>query len=282
MLGGFHLESTFREATVFKTTRTILALDLTLALSILVSGVACGGGAVSDGSSGSGIPSQVFRDDFGGTTLDSSVWQVATWSEHGGQTGSERCYVRDGCLVLEFKNDPAHFAAHGLYLSSAIQSRGTFLYGRWEARLKPSRVPGVLNSFYTIDWGPSGNGTKQEIDIEFLTKSFGNELGEVHYAVHAEGRPSFNTNPDISLPFDPSADFHVYGIEITPSEIRWTVDGVLRQTYAYNPTGITINAPYQLKLNAWSSTSWVGGPPAAGTVCTYLIDWIQFTPMPQS
>jgi len=25
---------------------------------------------------------------------------------------------------------------------------------------------------------------------------------------------------------------------------------------------------------------WVGGPPAANTVCKYYIDWIQFTPYP--
>jgi len=218
-----------------------------------------------------------FRDDFNGATVDSAVWQVAGWQEHGGQTSAERCYVQDGCLNMEFENDASYFAEHGLYLSSAIQSRDTFRYGLWEARLKPTQVSGVLNSFYTIDWG-DGSGTKQEIDIEFLTKSFTASSGEVHYAVHAEGRPSFNTNPDVSLSFDPSADFHVYGIDITPTEIRWTVDGTLMRTYAYSDSGITIDAPYQLKLNAWSSTSWIGGPPVADTVCTYRIDWIQFTP----
>ena len=224
------------------------------------------------------LPGSSFRDDFSAATLDPGVWQVAAWAEHGGQTDAARCYAKDGFLTMEFENDAAYFAAHGLFLSSALQTRATFLYGRWEARLKPSSVPGVLNSFYTIDWG-DGSGTKQEIDIEFLTKSFGGGGGEVHYAVHAEGKTSFNTNPDVSLAFDPSADFHVYAIEITPTEIQWTVDGTLLKTYAYSDAGVTINAPYQLKLNAWSQANWIGGPPVADTVCTYLIDWIQFTPM---
>jgi hypothetical protein len=221
------------------------------------------------------------RDDFNASVINASVWQVAGWSEHGGQTGAARCYAKDGFLTMEFLNDTAYFNAHGLYLSSAIQTWGTFLYGRWEARLKPSNVPGVLNSFYTIDWG-AGSGTKQEIDIEFLTKSFGIGSGQVHYAVHAEGKTSFNTNPDVDLLFNPSADFHIYGFDITPTEIRWTVDGNVKETYVYSehsPSGVTINAPYQLKLNAWSKVDWIGGPPAAGTVCTYLIDWIKFTPM---
>ncbi|MDP2874714.1 MAG: glycoside hydrolase family 16 protein [Holophaga sp.] len=260
--------------------RTARAAVMSLVTLSLLMGLGCGG----SGSNATNAPitpsANVFREDFNGTTLDSSVWQVAGWAEHGGQTSPERCYAKDGFLTMEFKNDSAYYAAHQLYLSSALQTRATFLYGRWEARLKPSSVSGVLNSFYTIDWG-NGNGTKQEIDIEFLTKSFGSGAGEVHYAVHAEGKTSFNTNPDVPLPFDPSADFHIYGIEITPTEIKWTVDGTLMKTYTYSPSGVTITAPYQLKLNAWSQTNWIGGPPVANTVCTYLIDWIQFTPRAQ-
>lgn len=221
-----------------------------------------------------------FRDDFNGSQIDTDVWQVATWAEHGGQTGAERCYVADGNLVLEFSYDTAAYDATGLFLSAAIQTRQTFLYGKWEARLKPASLPGILNSFYTIDWG-DGSGTKEEIDIEFLTKSFEPTAGEVHYAVHAEGKTSFQTNPDVSLSFNPSADFHVYGIEITPTETRWTVDGVALKTYQYAGSGPFITSPYQLKLNVWSQMGgWVGGPPAANTVGKYLVDWIQFTPSP--
>lgn len=163
------------------------------------------------------------------------------------------------------------------YLSAAIQTRETFLYGRWEARLKPSSVAGVLNSFYTIDWG-TGDGTKQEIDIEFLTFAFGEGAGKVHYAVHAEGHTSMNTNPDIDLNFNPSDDFHVYGFEITPEHIEWFVDDEVIHTYAYSENDITIDAPYQLKLNVWSAVHWVNGPPPVDTDCVYQIDWIKFYP----
>jgi len=219
-----------------------------------------------------------FRDDFNGGVIDSSVWQVATWVEHGGQTGTDRCYVKDGYLTLEFINN------NGEYLSSAIQTRREFLYGKWEARLKVSSVPGVLNSMYTIDWddtsdsGSYSDGTKQEIDIEFLTKSFIGSTGEVHAAVHAEGKRSFNLNPDKSLSFNPSSGFHVWGFEITPEYIKWYVDGEVWLTYEYSENDIAISAPYQLKFNSWSQAHWIGGPPESGTKCVYLIDWVQFTP----
>ncbi len=223
---------------------------------------------------------ETFRDDFNGSSIDTETWLVADWKEHGGQTGEERCYQKDGYLNLVFINDPQKG-----FLSAALQTKATFGYGRWEARLKPSQVPGVLNSMYTIDWdnfetqAPS-DGTKQEVDLEFLTKDFGTNYGKVHFAVHQAGHQSFTTNPDIELNFNPAADFHIWGFEITPQQIRWFVDNQVLQTYTYSDpaSDITINSPYQLKFNVWSAKKWIEGPPAPGTKCVYQIDWIRFIP----
>jgi beta-glucanase (GH16 family) len=224
---------------------------------------------------------KVFYEDFSGP-IDNKIWTVGTWKEHGGQLSPERCYVKDGLLNMVFINDPQKG-----YLGSAIQTVDEFFYGRWEASLKPSNIPGILNSFYTIDWNntadpnSTSNGTKQEIDIEFLTKSFTGTTGEVHIALHASGRKSYNSNPDIKLDFDPSNDFHVWGFDITPEYIEWFVDNKVLYRYVYRDNDITINAPYMLKLNVWSSERWVGGPPEPNVECIYQIDWIKFTPIDQ-
>lgn len=218
-------------------------------------------------------------DDFDSSAINTSRWQIATWSEHGGQTGKDRCFAKDGFLNMVFIN-----SSESGFLSAAIQTREEYLYGRWEARLKPSSVSGVLNSMYTIDWNntsdnsSTGNGTKQEIDIEFLTFSFGNDTGSVHYAVHAQDRESFQTNPDIPLSFNPSDDFHVWGFEVTPEKINWFVDSIPLKTYEYDENDVSINAPYQLKFNVWSAQKWINGPPAPNVETVYLIDWIRFTP----
>ncbi|MDO5577316.1 MAG: glycoside hydrolase family 16 protein, partial [Fibrobacter sp.] len=174
-----------------------------------------------------------FFDDFDSDKVNSQTWRVATWAEHGGQTSAERCYVKDGCLNLIFIND----AKKG-FLSSAIETKSKFFYGKWEARLKPSNVAGILNSMYTIDWDnttttAASDGSKEEIDIEFLTFSFKPDYGEVHFAVHEEGLKSFETNPDVKLDFNPSNDFHVWGINITSEYIEWSVDGNLLKKYEY-------------------------------------------------
>lgn len=225
----------------------------------------------------------VFFDNFDKKEVNSAKWHVATWKEHGGQTGKDRCFVKNGFLHLQFTNS----STDG-YLSSAIQTREEFFYGKWEMRAKPSSVPGVLNSFYTIDWDNTGtnsstsDGTKQEIDIELLTKSFKETSGEIHLAIHEQGKESWDTRPDIKLWFNPSDNFHVYGFNITPEFTEWFVDDTIINCYEYDNNFIKINSPYQLKLNSWSAQKWIEGPPETDVICDYQIDWIKFTPYDNS
>jgi len=217
-------------------------------------------------------------EDFNGETIDPAIWQVANWQEET-LTSPDRCYIENGVLKMILVNSPSNG-----FLGAAIQTWSEFGYGRWEARLKPTSIRGALNSFFTIDWNDTdnpgdGDGTKEEIDIEFLTNSFGEDSGEVHFAVHEYGSTSFNTNPDIDLEFNPSDEPHVWGFEITPDQIQWFVDGSVLQTYTYSGNPISIDEPYQLKLNVWTQNGgWVGGPPEENVECIYQIDWITFTP----
>lgn len=220
------------------------------------------------------VPKGGFLETFDGKFIDESIWRIAEWEEHGGQTGRDRCYVKDGNLNMILKNN------NGQILSSAIETKQRFLYGRWEANIKPSSVPGVLNSFYTIDWTDAlgREGTKQEIDIEFLTYTFGENKGEVHFAVHSHGMKSWASYDQIKLDFNPSEDFHVWGFNVLPDKIEWFVDNKILYTYLYKDHEIKIDAPYQIKLNAWTQRDWINGPPKSGVESVYLIDWIKFTP----
>jgi beta-glucanase (GH16 family) len=248
-------------------------------LFVLITIAACGDHLSLEPSTIEEYEKKLFEESFDSSTVDSDIWQVAAWVEHGGKTGPERCYSANGNLNMIFINN----SVLG-YLSSAIQTRKEYRYGRWEARLKPSSVPGICNAMYTIDWndtsqaGSDSDGTKQEIDIEFLTYTFGRGKGSVHFAVHEQGKTSFDTNPDVPLDFDPSDDFHVWGFEISPTRIRWFVDESILLTYYYEGNPIAITAPYQLKFSSWSSETWVNGPPASGVECSFLIDWVKFIP----
>lgn len=161
-----------------------------------------------------------------------------------------------------------------------MQSRSEFLYGRWTARLKPSSVPGALNSMFTMDWDDmttpedDGDGTHQEIDVEFLTYTFGAGAGQVHFAVHRPGHSNHFVE-DVDLDFDPSADFHVWGFDILPDRIEWHVDGRVLAAFVYDDT-VSITGAYEMFFNAWTQESWIHGPPAEDAV--YEVDWVRFQP----
>ncbi len=219
-----------------------------------------------------------FFDGFDAGKIDETVWRIATWNEHDGQTGRDRCYVKDGLLHLVFEND----STNG-FLSAAIETKQEFLYGRWEARMKFAGLPRICNAMYTIDWDDKTNnssgsdGTKQEIDIEFLTR----QMNMINFAIHHQNIPadSFRV-PDLGLDFDPAADFHVWGFDITPEKVQWFVDDKVLKTYTYSGNPIKINADYTLKFNTWSGVAWVtnGVTPPKDTPGHFLIDWVKFTP----
>jgi len=236
--------------------------------------------------------SAAFLDDFGDQEIDTDLWQIGTWCEHGGQLSAERIYVENEMLVLAFEYDTEYYNDTGLFKSSAIQTRrDDFGYGRWEARLKPTDVDGVLPTMYTIDWRDQGGRTRQEIDIEFVTVNIGDEYSEVHLAVHSAEFRSYDTQ--VELPFNPAHEFRVWGFDITEERIRWFVleddddddSEIVLHEYWYRDRPGWIDAPYSLKFNFWSARredggagNWIQGPPPPDTELYYHIDWVEFTP----
>ncbi len=228
-------------------------------------------------------PEYDFIDTFEAGSIDTNVWQIGTWAEHGGQLSAERTYIENDMLVLAFEYDTEYYDETGLFRSSAIQTRrDDFRFGRWEARLRPTDVDGVLPTMYTIDWRDGGSQTRQEIDIEFVTVNISDEYSEVHLAVHGADFSSWDRQ--VQLPFNPADDFHVWGFDITEDRIQWFVDDIVLLEYWYDQQPGVIDAPYSLKFNFWSARlqdggagHWIQGPPVPNTELYYYIDWVRFT-----
>jgi beta-glucanase (GH16 family) len=201
-------------------------------------------------------------------------WSRATWMMNSTQMGEERAYPENGVMnFIVTAGEP--------YEGGAIQTRNQFLYGRWEAFLKPADVPGVVNAMFTNDWDneyteeSNSDGTHQEIDIEFLPYTFGENTGQVHIALHDQNHVNY-LNEDINLDFNPSDGFHVWGFEILPDKVSWFVDEAELHTFYYN-SDYRINATYQFFFNAWTSNSnWVKGPPE--TDALFQVEWVKFYP----
>jgi len=140
------------------------------------------------------------------------------------------------------------------YSAASLSSLDQYLYGRFEAILKASNVPGVVTGFFLHRDSP-----RQEIDIEIagnrtdrlLVNVFYNPGGEgAKYDYGYRGAASY-----IDLGFDASESYHRYVIEWGPCEIRWFVDNrLVHRRVDWEPTPIP-HLPMALHVNAWPTRS---------------------------
>ena len=158
---------------------------------------------------------------------------------------------RADCAALVLRKEESYVRE---YTSAAIGSQKSYLYGRFEAVIRPARVPGVITGLFL-----HRNSPRQEIDMEFLGKDTKKLLVNVYYNPGAEGAKldyGFRGAPAlVNLGFDASEDFHRYAIEWFGAAIRWLVDGrVVHERANWEPTPIP-HLPMQFYINLWASRS---------------------------
>lgn len=140
------------------------------------------------------------------------------------------------------------------YSSSAITSRQSFLYGRFEAELMPPKVSGLVTGVFLHRDSP-----RQEIDIEFVGNKPTKMLTNVYYNPGVDGARfdyGYRGAPcEIELGFDATKEFHKYSIEWSEIEIKWFVDDKLVHKRAnWGPTPIP-HLPMQFHVNLWPTSS---------------------------
>jgi hypothetical protein len=140
------------------------------------------------------------------------------------------------------------------YSAAAISSCNRYLFGRFEAVIQASNVPGIVTGFFLQRDSP-----RQEIDIEIAGNRPDRLLVNVFYNPGDEGTRydyGYRGAPSqIDLGFDASRSAHRYAIEWEPGEIRWFVDDRLVQRRTnWDPTPIP-HLPMILHVNSWPSRS---------------------------
>lgn len=138
--------------------------------------------------------------------------------------------------------------------AAAVSSRNRFLYGRFEATLQATDVPGLVTGFFLHRDSP-----RQEIDVEITGDKPDRILVNVFYNPGPDGAKfdyGYRGTPiSIHLGFDASKALHTYAIEWGPDEIRWLVDGrVVHRRVLWDPTPIP-HLPMTLHVNTWPTRS---------------------------
>lgn len=139
------------------------------------------------------------------------------------------------------------------FKGAEYRTKESFLYGRFEAKIKSPGKEGILCSLFTYYDGTGGISAWNEIDIEIM----GRYNNQVQFNTITPNQ--INHVRHQCVDFDPSVDYHFYGFEWTPNYVAWFIDGVevARQTGAHIQT---LNRAQKLMMNLWNPTysTWAG------------------------
>jgi beta-glucanase (GH16 family) len=254
------------------------------------------GAAGSAGSPGNGW-TQVWADEFDGTSIDSSKWghEVDCW---GGGNGEDQCYVtaaknsfvRDGFLhIVALKDRPSGATSptdptvvtKG-HSSARLRTlgKGDWKYGRIEARMKLPFGKGLWPAFWMLPtdrvyggWAASG-----EIDVmEAINLKSG--PNEVHGTLHYGGAwpANVHTGTNYRPPSNVWENFYTYAVEWEEGEFRWFVDQkhYATQTKWRTTAAAAFPAPFDQKfhiiLNVAVGGQWPGPPDGTTTFPQELV-----------
>ena len=166
------------------------------------------------------------------------------------------------------------------YKGAEYRTKDLYLYGRFEVRMKPANVEGMLSSFFTyFDGTPSDPwdvSKWNEVDLEILGRYDDN----IQFNTITPGQTNHVSHFPMSTP--PQLDYHIYAFEWTQQYVAWFVDGVevLRQTGGHIST---ITRPQKIMMNVWYPLfpNWAGKLHPESLPAFAYYDWVsyyKFTP----
>jgi hypothetical protein len=217
----------------------------------------------------------VFDDEFNGTSLDTSKWRASNYGVTGG--GRKCCGTNHANYAnqVSVSNGYLHLGADlvsGLWHTSAVdtETKRTFQYGYWEARMKLPKGMGLWPAF----WGYNTSG--EEIDVLEacsgpIGSRGGNDATMAHQGIHRVNGDA-RTARDKDMGVDLTAGFHVYAVNWTSGSIQFYVDGV-KNGSAITPS---LSDPMPLILNLGVGDTWCGNPDSSTpTSNELLVDWVR-------
>jgi hypothetical protein len=154
------------------------------------------------------------------------------------------------------------------FKGAEYRTKDTYLYGRFEVRMKSAHREGMLASFFTYF---DGIGIWNEIDLEIM----GRYDDDVQFNTIAPTQTNHVGHVPISS--SPHQNYHIYAFEWTPAYVSWFVDGVevLKQTGSHIQT---LTQAQKIMMNIWNPQyeNWAGKfyPEALPAFAFY--DWVSY------
>ncbi len=207
-------------------------------------------------------PELLFEDNFDGSSLDTTKWELCPeWERQGGMSFWDNDMVSlngEGHLVLRAEWDEAA----GRVNAGAVRTEGLFSasYGYYEASIKFPYAPGVWGAFWMMcgNVGSEANGAVDGVEIDII-ESIGNDWGASNSALHWDGYGNAHKNVGSGeFKYDIyDGEFHTFGLERTEDAYLFYVDG--KQSWKVTSDKCDIcPADGYMKLTL-ESAEWAGG-----------------------
>ncbi|UCF63318.1 MAG: family 16 glycosylhydrolase [bacterium] len=157
------------------------------------------------------------------------------------------------------------------YKGAELRTNSTFLYGRFEVRMRSAAGSGMLSSFFTYHDSPNVPAQWNEIDIEILGKS----SNSVQFNIITQGQVGHEVTKTVQ--FNPHQAFHIYAIEWTPDYVAWRVDGFEIYREIRSHVSQLYYTP-KLMMNIWppDAVGWVGALNPASLPLYAYYDWVKY------
>lgn len=225
-------------------------------------------------------------EDFDGDSLDTNVWGYMTRRKDDSRkyhSSDPRCYgFSDGKLIIKGIKNPETSIDTARYLTGAITTQGkkAFSHGRIEIKAKIGSATGAWPAFWLLPFkNELGWPDDGEIDIvEHL-----NYDDFVYQTIHSRytkternSLPKRSTHPKIN-----KDDFNVYGVEIFPDFVRFSVNGQETLTYPKVDSLLSkgqfpFNRDWYLMLDMQLGGAWVGVVDPDDLPVQMEIDWVKY------
>ena len=243
-----------------------------------------------------GLKAQVFFDDFTGTSLNTSDWNIANtaWGNIAGRRSNggvvpENVRVTNGNLVIEahgnFYTGPVQGHGQNIRVGGAISTKREFASGSFEIRAKICPQAGALSAFWTY-YNPNDDPNyNHEIDFEFPGRNQepnSPATSSLEYGLMTSWRGTSTSQyktHDKYFGNQTDGNYHLYRFEWhtggngQTARVEWYYDNVLMATNA-DPAFVPNHAG-NYWIGIWFPW-WIAEPNF--NIDHMYVDWIRITP----
>jgi endo-1,3-1,4-beta-glycanase ExoK len=209
-----------------------------------------------------------FVDDF--KTLDHNRWVASDgWTNGAHQNctwSAQEIKLDNGVLDLSFEK--RQFKTRD-YVCGEIQSKQTYGYGVYEARMKTDTGSGLNSAFFTYL-----NNPWDEIDVEILTK----DTSKASFNTYVSGKPK--NGKVVDVPGGTDKQFNDYAFVWQKDSLRWYLNGQL--VHEAPNTAELPTHPQKIFFSIWGTDTlndWMGPFADPGRKVTLQVERVAYTPI---